>query len=58
MAMEHDDADERTTEQEHASQKAWDLLEDAEHYGMLSRDLGVDRVIALAQVYATLACRP
>jgi len=57
MPMEHDDQDEQMTEQEHASEKAWDLAEDAENLGPRTQTLGIDRVIGLAQVYATLATR-
>ena len=59
MALEHDDADGVMTEQEHASEKAWDLLQAAEdRSGQLYRTVGPDRLIAMAHVYAILATRP
>lgn len=58
MAMEHEDADEQMTEQEHASEKAWDLVEAALNpSSVLYRNHGPDRLLAAAQVYATLATR-
>lgn len=58
MAMEHDDADDLMTEQEHASEKAWDLVEGAlDPSSLLYREHGPDRLLAAAQVYATLATR-